>query len=84
VRVYCIEAMRLANYEMIAGPVYMDLVFVLPNKRRVDCDNLAKNCMDSCNGLLYKDDSQIHKLTVSKIYVGEPGVHITARPLVSS
>lgn len=76
----CAEAMRLANYEMLLGPVDMEITFVLPDKRRKDLDNLAKNCLDACNGILYKDDSQVHKLTLSKIY-GEPGVHITARPL---
>jgi Holliday junction resolvase RusA-like endonuclease len=77
----CAEAMRLANYEMITEHVDMDILFILPDKRKKDLDNLSKAVLDSCNGILYKDDSQVHKLTLSKTYTGIPGAYIAARPL---
>jgi len=33
-----------------------------------DCDNIAKNILDSLNGLAYSDDKQIVDLKVSKFY----------------
>lgn len=40
---------------------------------RPDCDNLCKAVCDAANGLLWRDDSQIVHLTVSKIYGETPG-----------
>ena len=34
-----------------------------------DADNLAKYVMDSCNGILWKDDCLIARLQVEKLYV---------------
>ena len=36
--------------------------------KKPDVDNLAKSILDSCNNLLFKDDSQIIGLTVGKHY----------------
>lgn len=46
----------------------------LPRPSRPDCDNLAKGACDAGNGILWADDAQIVRLTVSKWYaaVGEP------------
>lgn len=33
-----------------------------------DADNIAKSILDSLNGLVYKDDSQVYKLSVNKKY----------------
>lgn len=41
-----------------------------------DLDNEAKSVLDACNGILYKDDSQIVDLSVSKFYSEEPRVEI--------
>lgn len=40
---------------------------VRPTKRP-DLDNIAKSICDALNGVAYKDDSQIVKLTVAKYY----------------
>lgn len=42
-----------------------------------DLDNLAKNCMDAANGVLYKDDSQVYELHTYKVYSGRPRTEIT-------
>ena len=34
-----------------------------------DCDNLAKFVGDALSGLTYKDDAQIRKLVVSKVWI---------------
>ena len=39
-----------------------------------DADNIAKIILDSLNGLVYKDDNQIAKLEVEKIYGEEAKV----------
>ena len=36
--------------------------------KKPDLDNLAKSILDSCNNLLFKDDSQIVALTIGKHY----------------
>lgn len=43
-----------------------------------DVDNYAKAILDALNGIVFKDDNQIVKLTVSKIYSPDPKavVHI--------
>lgn len=45
--------------------------------KKVDCDNLAKIVLDSLNGIAYKDDAQVYKLLVKKLYGEEPKVVIT-------
>lgn len=37
----------------------LTMEFFCASARRVDLDNLAKLCADSCNGVLWLDDSQI-------------------------
>lgn len=43
---------------------------------RPDIDNLAKSVLDAMNGVVYKDDGQIWKITCSKVYSEVSGVHI--------
>ena len=81
VRLRCAEDMMLAGYDMITGELELDLGFILPDKRRRDLDNLSKAVCDALNGMLYKDDSQIVKLTITKHYTGTVGVYVTARPI---
>lgn len=44
--------------------------------KRPDLDNIAKSICDALNGVAYKDDSQIVKLTVAKYYSTEPRAEI--------
>lgn len=36
-------------------------------RRRVDADNVAKACLDALTGILWRDDSQVMRLTVEKL-----------------
>lgn len=45
-----------------------------PHTTRPDIDNIVKIILDSLNGLAYKDDNQIAKLEVEKVYGEEAKV----------
>jgi Holliday junction resolvase RusA-like endonuclease len=44
---------------------------------RPDADNLCKAVADSCNGIIYEDDSQIAVLIGTKSYGAEPQAKVT-------
>jgi Holliday junction resolvase RusA-like endonuclease len=48
---------------------------LLPCKKP-DIDNVIKIIADSLNGIAYKDDTQIVKLTAHKLYSDNPRVEI--------
>lgn len=41
-----------------------------------DTDNIAKSILDSLNGIAYKDDKQVTRLTVEKRYDEQPSVSV--------
>lgn len=51
---------------------------VVYHVKKPDADNLAKAVKDAMTGLVYRDDSQIVALMVSKVYGDQPGVAIDA------
>ena len=51
-------------------------------KCKPDADNVSKVVLDALNGVAYKDDSQVHALTVSKQWAeqnGIPGVQVVLK-----
>lgn len=46
-------------------------------KSKPDLDNIAKAVLDALNDFAYRDDSQVVKLTVEKIFAAEPGLWVT-------
>lgn len=42
-----------------------------------DTDNYTKSILDACNGIIYKDDSQIVNLYAEKHYSDDPRVEVT-------
>lgn len=50
---------------------------LLPHVSRPDVDNLGKLVMDAANGVLWKDDSQLVSVTLSKRYNETPGTAVT-------
>lgn len=73
-----IEAMR--GRPPIIGPVSVRIVFVLGNRRRVDIDNLNKAVLDSMNGIVFKDDTQVVNAHLVKKVMKNPGVFILVYP----
>lgn len=72
------------------GPVDMSIIFIMKMPKRgkmfgdphictPDADNLWKAISDGCNGIIYGDDSQVCKITVSKQYGQTPGAHVIVR-----
>jgi Holliday junction resolvase RusA-like endonuclease len=87
---YVAVSVRSQGAELIEGPCEVEIVFFmkrpksLPKKvrhhvKRPDIDNLVKGILDALNGELWKDDSQVCKLTASKVYTKDmPCVWLTA------
>ena len=46
---------------------------------RPDADNVAKAILDACNGVVFRDDSQIVMLTATKEFSETPGVRVVIR-----
>lgn len=86
-----IEYMRKEGKGMIEGAIEASLVFLLPRPkslpkkvkdhiRKPDIENLVKSIFDALEGIAYKNDSQICKMTVTKLYENKiPGVSIILR-----
>lgn len=59
--------LRLANIKPFDGAVRMDIELYPPDERRRDIDNTLKCLLDVLtDGGVYRDDSQVKKLTVEK------------------
>ena len=43
---------------------------------RPDIDNVVKAVLDAINGIAYRDDAQVVKLSASKAYAENPGVFV--------
>lgn len=86
----------------LEGPISLKAVFVFPRPGRLmfkrremvrcwkdakpDADNLWKALTDSLSGLLFRDDGQIVKTTIAKMYAAgneQPGVEVTVRRLAA-
>jgi Holliday junction resolvase RusA-like endonuclease len=50
---------------------------LLPHLSRPDVDNLGKLVMDAANGVLWRDDSQLVRVTFEKHYGPTPGTAVT-------
>lgn len=46
-----------------------------------DVDNYGKTPLDALNKLIWKDDSQIHRLTIAKYYSDRPRLEITIKEI---
>ena len=77
VRAHTMRAVQQAKRAGLRWPLdatyRVELTFRLPDKRRVDGDNLEKSCLDGANGVAWLDDSQVVECSWSKVYGVEPG-----------
>lgn len=74
-------ALAMRDRDKLTGPVKVELEFYLPTKRRVDCDNLAKNVLDGLNGIVFTDDTQVVDLHIVKMTRKPAGVWVRVEEL---
>lgn len=53
----------------LEGDVHMKILVHVPDRRRRDLQNFPDTICDALQGVCYKDDSQITKLELEKVYV---------------
>ena len=85
----------MGGKSLLEGPVgvKMTAVFGIPaswstkRKREAlhhtskpDADNIAK-CCDALNGIVWKDDAQVARISISKVYGEVPGLHVFVEAL---
>ena len=64
----------------LTGPLDVNIVLYFSDKRRRDVDNYMKAVLDACQPRAFKDDAQIVRLTIVKLYRRDhPGIelHVT-------
>ena len=76
-------ASRVAPAEPLDCPVRVVLEFALERPKkpkfatapaaRLDADKMARSTLDALTGSLYRDDSRVVQLLVSKVWAGESG-----------
>lgn len=72
------EAKRaMDDRELFLCNLEVHICFYLNHQRRTDIDNLSKGVLDSCNGIVWKDDRQIMTLNLEKKYCDNPGIQMT-------
>jgi Holliday junction resolvase RusA-like endonuclease len=70
----------MVERDMLTGNLKATLMFSVNDKRRKDLDNLSKGTLDALTGIVFKDDSQIIRLTIEKQYdKSNPGVFISVQ-----
>lgn len=60
------QAAKARQVWSLDGAFMLQIESYVPNRIRRDADNLAKNIMDGLNGILYRDDSLVTELHVTK------------------
>lgn len=86
----------LDGREPFDGAVYLCVTAIFPitkswsKKRKADArwhtskpdgDNIAKAVGDGCNGVLWRDDSQVSLVKVVKVYGDQPGLDVMVEAL---
>lgn len=54
---------------------------LLPHTSKPDAENIAKAVLDACNEVVWHDDAQVARLTITKVYATEPGTRVWVHPL---
>lgn len=70
-RAYRAEISKLLSclsFKKFTGPVSVDILVSMPDKRRRDIDNLLKSCLDSLTYAgVWDDDDQVNALSIKKL-----------------
>lgn len=70
---------RQAAKAPLLGPIRVAINF--ETSSRADVDNLAKAVLDAGNGILYRDDSQVVSLVISKVKSANEVIHVVLEEL---
>jgi Holliday junction resolvase RusA-like endonuclease len=89
-----LQAKQYAPKELLCGALSITLIFSLPrpkslpkgtlqHTKKPDLDNLVKAGIDGLEGIIFKGDQQITRLTAFKQYCddNEPGMSVEVRTL---
>lgn len=91
-------AVHNEHWPLLAGPVAVDLTFVMPRPKstpktrtppatkRPDLDKMARAILDALTGITFADDAQVVELVAIKRLAGpgcQPGVWITVADLTT-
>jgi len=52
--------------DLLEGPVQVCVTFWMPDRKRVDLDNLVKSLLDGLSGQAFHDDAQVVHLSATK------------------
>lgn len=55
------------DIEMMEGRLKLTIEFSLPNRRNIDIDNLLKSLLDSLEGIVFENDSEVYEMRVTKL-----------------
>ncbi len=80
VAVLVTQAKAMVNYD---GPIRVEIIAEMPDKRRRDIDNINKALLDALqHAQVYKDDTQIQQLYSEKAGFTKGGkVTVTIKPI---
>lgn len=70
---------KVAGVRPMEGEVEFAAVVRMPDRRRADADNILKGLLDALNGVAWRDDSQVTRLTMEVVRgagVAEAGADI--------
>lgn len=68
---YQLEARNQYKGKVMPGDCDMEITLFFKDKRRRDVDNYNKLVLDSLEGVIFEDDSQIQMLTIKKNFSAE-------------
>jgi len=75
------QAVLGQRYKTFDCPIEVRMMLTFGNRQRHDIDNYQKLTNDSLRGMLWLDDSQIHKITTEKFYDrNNPSTTIEVKP----
>jgi len=75
-----LEARARAGWDMLEGPVTVDMTFVRL-RANADVDNAVKAVLDAVRGVLFRDDRQVVGVAAWIERAGPPGVIVEVMPL---
>jgi crossover junction endodeoxyribonuclease RusA len=75
---------RAAGWTPLDGRLAVALEFVCASNVRGDLDNLAKLALDALNGIAWRDDKQVVRLSASVEVGAAPLTRITVAPLAAT